>query len=58
MHRLLLIGVLTFGPAASAADPDWFLSLYSGEGLELRTDERVEQAMLTVGEGLTLLRIR
>jgi predicted O-methyltransferase YrrM len=25
---------------------------------QLRTDERVEQAMLTVGEGLTLLRIR
>ncbi|MEO8467887.1 MAG: class I SAM-dependent methyltransferase [Gammaproteobacteria bacterium] len=25
---------------------------------QLRTDERVEQAMLTVGEGLTLLRVR
>jgi predicted O-methyltransferase YrrM len=25
---------------------------------QLRTDERVDQAMLTVGEGLTLLRIR
>lgn len=41
MHRILLMGVLTFGPAATAAEPDWFLSLYSGDGLELRTDERV-----------------
>ncbi len=41
MHRLFLMSVLAIAPTAAGAEPDWFLSLYSGDGLELRTDERV-----------------
>jgi len=39
----VLCTVLAAGPAAPPAQPqgDWFASLYTGEGIELRTDERV-----------------
>jgi len=42
MIRPLLLGALLLaGPALAASQGDWFASLYTGDGVELRNDERV-----------------
>ncbi|MBX7114420.1 MAG: hypothetical protein K1X64_08830 [Myxococcaceae bacterium] len=44
MHLKLLSCVFTVvaaSPAVAATEPDWFSSLYTGDGMELRADERV-----------------
>lgn len=38
---LFLSALLFVAPAASASEGDWFASLYTGEGVELRADARV-----------------
>lgn len=38
---LFLSSLLFVAPAAHAAEEDWFASLYTGEGVELRADARV-----------------
>lgn len=38
---LLLSSLLFIAPAAHASEEDWFASLYTGEGIELRADARV-----------------
>jgi hypothetical protein len=40
IYPAVLIGLFVASPAR-AAEPDWFSSLYSGDGIELRGDERV-----------------
>src|SRR5437588_717649 len=40
--RVLALGGLTLlAPSAARAEADWFASLYTAEGVELRADERV-----------------
>lgn len=41
MARLLALLVLVATPALAGSQGDWFASLYTGEGVELRNDERV-----------------
>src|SRR4051794_20683423 len=41
MVRLLALLVLVASPAFASSKGDWFASLYTGEGVELRNDERV-----------------
>ena len=41
MVRLLALLVLVATPAFAGSKGDWFASLYTGEGVELRNDERV-----------------
>lgn len=41
MFRLLPLLVLLSAPALAGSKGDWFASLYTGEGVELRNDERV-----------------
>lgn len=41
MARLLALLVLVSFPALAGSKGDWFASLYTGEGIELRNDERV-----------------
>lgn len=41
MTRLIALCVAVSLPAAAASKGDWFASLYTGEGVELRNDERV-----------------
>ncbi len=41
MVRLLALLVLVGSPAFAGSKGDWFASLYTGEGVELRNDERV-----------------
>ncbi len=41
MARLLALLVLVASPAFAGSKGDWFASLYTGEGVELRNDERV-----------------
>jgi hypothetical protein len=44
MHLKLLTSVLAVAVASNASaatEPDWFSSLYTGDGMELRADERV-----------------
>jgi len=42
MIRPLVLGALLLaGPALAASQGDWFASLYTGDGVELRNDERV-----------------
>ncbi len=41
MVRLFALLVLVASPAFAASKGDWFASLYTGEGVELRNDERV-----------------
>lgn len=41
MARLLVLLVLVASPAFAGSKGDWFASLYTGEGVELRNDERV-----------------
>jgi len=41
MVRLLALLVVVASPAFAGSKGDWFASLYTGEGVELRNDERV-----------------
>lgn len=41
MARLLALLVVLASPAFAGSKGDWFASLYTGEGVELRNDERV-----------------
>lgn len=41
MSRLLALVLIVASPALAASKGDWFASLYTGEGVELRNDERV-----------------
>lgn len=41
MARLLALLLLVGSPALAGSKGDWFASLYTGEGVELRNDERV-----------------
>jgi hypothetical protein len=41
MVRLLALLVIVASPAFAGSKGDWFASLYTGEGVELRNDERV-----------------
>ena len=41
MVRLLALLVLIATPAFAASKGDWFASLYTGDGVELRNDERI-----------------
>lgn len=41
MLRLIALLVLVASPAIAGSKGDWFASLYTGEGVELRNDERV-----------------
>lgn len=41
MVRLLALLLLVAAPAFAGSKGDWFASLYTGEGVELRNDERV-----------------
>lgn len=41
MTRLLALLALLSTPALAASQGDWFASLYTGDGVELRNDERV-----------------
>ena len=41
MSRFVALLLLTASPAFAASKGDWFASLYTGEGVELRNDERV-----------------
>lgn len=41
LPSLVLLAVLSSAPAFASSQGDWFASLYTGEGTELRADERV-----------------
>lgn len=41
MPRLLALVLIVASPAFAGSKGDWFASLYTGEGVELRNDERV-----------------
>jgi hypothetical protein len=41
LRRLLLSCLFVATPALAASQGDWFASLYTGDGVELRSDERI-----------------